>query len=201
MQNTQPEIAILARSFHHPITGPYRRINNWAVIPAELNVALCRPTCPPKVSLASSGCWSTERYPAGVYRAAMAAPRSLAASLLAGVQDVQIEPCVGNGLLKVTVEEKPQVLLHFSNELTERFALAAHYLRQRIDRGVDSSRPRFFQRWSALPLLRSAPAGPLAQGLPELHQARPGDAPPVADGQRPIWGLGIVHFWPHAGRV
>src|SRR3970040_334631 len=33
------------------------------------------------------------------------------------LQDVQIEPCVGNGLMKVTVDDKPQVLLHFTNEL------------------------------------------------------------------------------------
>lgn len=47
------------------------------------------------------------------------------------IEDAQIEQCVGNGLLNVSVDGKPQVLLHFSNELTERFARVATYLRQR----------------------------------------------------------------------
>jgi hypothetical protein len=37
------------------------------------------------------------------------------------IEDAQIEQCVGNGLLNVSVEGRTQVLLHFSNELTERF--------------------------------------------------------------------------------
>jgi ATP-binding cassette subfamily B protein len=47
------------------------------------------------------------------------------------IEDAQIEQCVGNGLLNVSVDGKTQVLLHFSNELTERFARVATYLRQR----------------------------------------------------------------------
>ncbi len=47
------------------------------------------------------------------------------------IDDAQIEQCVGNGLLNVSVDGSPQVLLHFSNELTDRFALVATYLRQR----------------------------------------------------------------------
>ena len=47
------------------------------------------------------------------------------------IDDAQIEQCVGNGLLNVSIDGKPQVLLHFSNELTERFALVATYLRHR----------------------------------------------------------------------
>jgi ATP-binding cassette, subfamily B, bacterial len=49
------------------------------------------------------------------------------------IDDAQIEQCVGNGLLNVSVDGKSQVLLHFSNELTERFALVATYLRRRKD--------------------------------------------------------------------
>ena len=49
------------------------------------------------------------------------------------IEDAQIEQCVGNGLLNVSVNGKSQVLLHFSNELTERFALVATYLRRRKD--------------------------------------------------------------------
>ncbi len=51
------------------------------------------------------------------------------------IEDAQIEQCVGNGLLNITVEGKPQVLLHFSNELTDRFALVATYLRRRKEDG------------------------------------------------------------------
>jgi ATP-binding cassette subfamily B protein len=54
-----------------------------------------------------------------------------AAIELEQIEDAQIEQCVGNGLLNVSVQGKPQVLLHFSNELTERFARVATYLRQR----------------------------------------------------------------------
>lgn len=47
------------------------------------------------------------------------------------LEDAQIEPAVGNALLRLTVNGQVHNLLHFSNELTEQFALAAHYLRQR----------------------------------------------------------------------
>ena len=113
--------------------------------------------------------------------------------LLADLQDVQIEPCVGNGLMKVTVQDKPQVLLHFSNELTERFALAAHYLRQRIDRGVEAPAPDFSsdgQRCLSCgrrlldPSLKVCPScikrGQVMRRL--LLMAKP------------FWGLSIVHF-------
>lgn len=59
------------------------------------------------------------------------------------LEDAQIEPCVGNGLLKVTQGEHSQILIHFSNELTDRFALAAHYLRQRRDLGAEAPPPDF----------------------------------------------------------
>ena len=55
---------------------------------------------------------------------------------LEGLEDAQIEPCVGDGLLRVTSRGQSQILMHFSNELTERFALAAHYLRQRAQEGA-----------------------------------------------------------------
>jgi ATP-binding cassette subfamily B protein len=71
------------------------------------------------------------------------AARVLAHLFLDELDDAQIEPCVGNGLLKVTVCGQPQVLMHFSNELTDRFALAAHYLRTRIDQGPEAPAPDF----------------------------------------------------------
>ncbi len=57
------------------------------------------------------------------------------------IESAQIEPCVGNGLLKVVVMGKPQILMHFSNEQTEHFALVAHYLRQRIEMGPEAPLP------------------------------------------------------------
>ncbi len=53
------------------------------------------------------------------------------------IEDAQIEPCVGNALLRVTIQGKQENILHFSNELTEQFALVAHYLRQRAENGPD----------------------------------------------------------------
>jgi ATP-binding cassette subfamily B protein len=47
------------------------------------------------------------------------------------LEDIQIEPAVGNAYLRVTINGNSHNLLHFSNELTEQFALAAHYLRRR----------------------------------------------------------------------
>jgi ATP-binding cassette subfamily B protein len=59
------------------------------------------------------------------------------------LQDAQIEPAVGNAIFKINVSDNQHVILHFSNELTERFALAAHYLRQRVEKGQDTSAPDF----------------------------------------------------------
>ena len=59
------------------------------------------------------------------------------------IEDAQIEPCVGNGLLKIITGGKSQILVHFSNELTDRFALVAHYLRQRRETGQDTPVPDF----------------------------------------------------------
>jgi ATP-binding cassette subfamily B protein len=49
------------------------------------------------------------------------------------IEDAQIEPAVGNALMRVTVSGQSHDLLHFSNELTEQFALAAHFLREYKD--------------------------------------------------------------------
>ena len=105
----------------------------------------------------------------------------------------QIEPCVGNGLLKVTVSGQPQILLHFTNEQTERFALAAHYLRQRIDMGPLAPAPDFendTQRCLSCgrrlldPSLKVCPScikrGQVLRRLVGLA--------------RPYWGLGGFHF-------
>ncbi len=63
--------------------------------------------------------------------------------LMAEIEDAQIEPAVGAGLLKVTVLGHPKILLYFTNELTERFALVAHYLRQRSQEGPQTAVPDF----------------------------------------------------------
>ncbi|MFO7917306.1 MAG: ABC transporter ATP-binding protein [Anaerolineae bacterium] len=59
------------------------------------------------------------------------------------IVDAKVERCVGNALLEVTVRgaygmpEHPQVLLHYSSELTDKFGHVAHYLRRRAKEGPD----------------------------------------------------------------
>jgi ATP-binding cassette subfamily B protein len=53
------------------------------------------------------------------------------------IEDSKIERAVGNGLIQVTVDQRPHVLLHYSNDLTKRFARVAHYLQERAKRGSD----------------------------------------------------------------
>jgi len=52
------------------------------------------------------------------------------------IRDAKVERCVGNGLIQVTVDDQPQVLLHYSNELTDRFGRVAHYLHERAELGA-----------------------------------------------------------------
>ena len=49
------------------------------------------------------------------------------------IADAKVERCVGNGLLQVTVDEQPQVILHYSNDLIDRFARIAHFLHERAE--------------------------------------------------------------------
>ncbi len=57
------------------------------------------------------------------------------------IKDSRIERCVGNGLIQVTVDEQPHVLLHYSNDLTERFGRVAHYLSERAKQGPETPVP------------------------------------------------------------
>ncbi|MHB9033675.1 MAG: ABC transporter transmembrane domain-containing protein, partial [Anaerolineae bacterium] len=57
------------------------------------------------------------------------------------IQSAKVERCVGNGLIEVTVDEQPQVLLHYSNELTNRFGRIAHYLKTRAEEGPETPIP------------------------------------------------------------
>jgi ATP-binding cassette subfamily B protein len=109
------------------------------------------------------------------------------------LEAAQIEPAVGNGLLKVTMMEQPQVLLHFSNELTERFALAAHYLSQRIDLGPDAPLPDFTNDGQRCLSCGRRLLDPSLKVCPSCIQR----------GQvmrrlfllaRPYWGLGGIHL-------
>jgi ATP-binding cassette subfamily B protein len=54
------------------------------------------------------------------------------------ITDAKVERCVGNGLMQITADERPQVLLHYSNALTDQFGRVAHYLRQRAEDGPDT---------------------------------------------------------------
>mgnify|MGYP000849202876 CR=1 FL=1 len=60
---------------------------------------------------------------------------------LDAIQGARIERCVGNGLLEVTVDEQPRVLVHYTNELTDRFGRIAHYLTERAERGEEVELP------------------------------------------------------------
>ncbi len=57
------------------------------------------------------------------------------------IEDASIERCVGNGLLQVTAGKSPHVLLHYSNDLTDRFGRVAHYLRERAKHGAETPIP------------------------------------------------------------
>jgi ATP-binding cassette, subfamily B, bacterial len=57
------------------------------------------------------------------------------------IEDAKIERCVGNGLIQVTVAQQPHVLLHYSNDLTDRFGRVAHYLHERATNGPDTPIP------------------------------------------------------------
>jgi len=57
------------------------------------------------------------------------------------IQGARIERCVGNGLLEVTVDEQPRVLVHYTNELTDRFGRVAHYLCERAEMGEAADLP------------------------------------------------------------
>ena len=106
------------------------------------------------------------------------------------IEDAQIEQCVGNGLLNVTVDGKPQVLLHFSNELTERFALAATYLRRRKesdkipDFDADGKRCVSCGRRLLDPSMKVCPSCiKREQVLTRLLQLA-----------RPFWGVGVLEI-------
>lgn len=58
------------------------------------------------------------------------------------IEDAKVERCVGSGLMQITVDHQPQVLLHYSNELTDRFGRVAHYLRERAERGPEVPVPK-----------------------------------------------------------
>jgi len=60
---------------------------------------------------------------------------------LDAIQDAKVERCVGNGLMQVTVDDQPQVLLHYSNELIGRFGRVAHYLHTRAEEGPSTPIP------------------------------------------------------------
>jgi ATP-binding cassette subfamily B protein len=60
---------------------------------------------------------------------------------LGEIEDASIERCVGNGLIQVTAGKSPHVLLHYSNDLTDRFGRVAHYLRERAKHGAETPIP------------------------------------------------------------
>jgi ATP-binding cassette subfamily B protein len=111
---------------------------------------------------------------------------------LEDVDDAQVEPAVGNALLRVVVAGLSHNLLHFSNELTEQFALIAHYLRQRKD---DPN--------VAAPDFESEGQRCLSCGKRLLDSSLKVCPNCIKKGQvfrrlvllaKPFWGLGVVHL-------
>jgi ATP-binding cassette subfamily B protein len=60
---------------------------------------------------------------------------------LDNIEDAKIERCVGNGLIQISVDQQPHVLLHYSNDLTDRFGRVAHYLKERAKHGPETPIP------------------------------------------------------------
>ncbi len=111
---------------------------------------------------------------------------------LEDIDDAQIEPAVGNAILRITLAGKSYNLLHFSNELTEQFALVAHYLRQRKD---DPS--------VAAPDFAGEGQHCLSCGKRLLDSSLKVCPSCIKRGQvfrrllllaRPYWGMGVVHL-------
>ena len=111
----------------------------------------------------------------------------------AQVEDGQIEPAVGNGLLKVTLAGQPQILMHFTNELTEQFALVAHYLRQRKAEGREIPGPDFTKEGQRCLSCGKRLLDPSLKVCPNCIQR----------GQvlrrlfflaKPFWGMGAIHL-------
>ena len=57
------------------------------------------------------------------------------------IEDAKIERCVGNGLIQVTVDQQPHVLLHYSNDFTDHFGRVAYYLKERAKNGPTTPVP------------------------------------------------------------
>ena len=111
---------------------------------------------------------------------------------LEDIDDAQVEPAVGNALLRLTVIGQSYNLLHFSNELTEQFALIAHYLRQRKE---DHHAP--------VPDFEGEGQRCLSCGKRLLDSSLKVCPNCIQKGQvmrrllllaRPFWGLGCVHL-------
>jgi ATP-binding cassette, subfamily B, bacterial len=186
--HTQPDFGAFLASIPTPVLQTYQKQGG---MPADLAIAL-------STDLSTDGSFGEQWLLVDHDSLQVLARKNGSANLvtrqpIATLQDVQIEPCVGNGLMKVTVDETPQVLLHFSNELTERFALAAHYLRQRITQPAEAPIPDFStdgQRCLSCgrrlldPSLKVCPScikrGQVFRRLVLMA--------------RPYWKLGLLHF-------
>lgn len=61
--------------------------------------------------------------------------------ILDDIEDAKVERCVGNSLIQVTANNQPYVLLHYSNDLTDKFGRVAHYLHERAVHGPETPVP------------------------------------------------------------
>lgn len=111
---------------------------------------------------------------------------------LSDIDDSQIEPAVGNAILQVTIQGQSQNLVHFTNELTEQFALAAHYLRQQKE-NANTPAPDFIGEGQRC----------FSCGKRLLDSSLKVCPNCIQRGQvfrrllllaRPYWGIGVVHI-------
>jgi len=109
------------------------------------------------------------------------------------IMDAQIEPCVGNALLRINTHEKSHILLHFSNELTERFGLIAHYLRQYASQGSEAIPPDFTTDGQRCMSCGQRLLDPSLKVCPNCIQ-RGKVMRRLILLARPFWGQGVTHL-------
>jgi ATP-binding cassette, subfamily B, bacterial len=103
------------------------------------------------------------------------------------IQSARIERCVGNGLLEVTVDDQPRVLLHYTNELTDRFGRIAHYLTERATLGEDAELPDPYAVGNVCQVCGRPLVDPSAKVCPRCVQ-RGKTLKRLAQLARPYWG-------------
>ena len=115
------------------------------------------------------------------------------------IDDAKVERCVGNGLMQVVIDGQPRVLLHYSNELTDRFGRVAHYLHERTANGKDIPIPHLDAESQRCLVCGRFLVDPSAKVCPHCIQ-RGSILRRLMELARPYWGkLGFIVFLLLAG--